>query len=104
VDVQTKRVAAGKLSNQATADGLEQDEHVDSHADAVVGIGQVARRADRKEAQHENDGGEADGEDLKVGMVANGAAWLAGVVPGEQHGKGYDEEERYRGKYAMAED
>lgn len=54
--------AASNVLDQATSNGLEEDEDVYGHANAVVGVGQAPRRADGEEAEDEDHGGEPDGE------------------------------------------
>jgi hypothetical protein len=102
--MQPKRVTAGQLPNQPTADGLEQNQDIDGNANSMMRVRQIAGRADGEEAEHEDDGGKANSQDLQVGMVVDGPPRSAGVEPDEEHGAGYNEEEGYRGENTMAED
>jgi len=55
---------AGYVSDEAATEGLEQNEHVDGHTNAVMRVRKVAWGTDCNEAENKNDSCEADGEDL----------------------------------------
>jgi hypothetical protein len=76
VDMHPERVTASELLDETTAYSLEQDQHINGNTNSMVRVCQVARRADGDESENENDGAEADGKDLKIGMVAHRGAWL----------------------------
>lgn len=69
----------------------------------MVWVGEVSRRADRDEAENEDDGAEKDSDDLKVGMVSDGVTRLAGVEPGNEYSDWDNEEEGDGGYHSVAE-
>lgn len=96
--------ATTDVLDETAADGLEEDQDVYGHADAVVGVRQASRRAHGDEAEDEDDGGEAHGEDLEIGMESCGGLSAGPAEPLLHDGCGYDEEKGHGGEDSVGRD
>jgi len=102
VDVQTER-AACNVPDHATTNSLNQYQDIYRHTDAVMGIGEVARRPDGDKSEDEDYGGETNGEDLEIGMVSDGRSGVTTIEANEERRYGQDEEKSNGGEHSMPE-
>lgn len=94
---------AGDFADKTATKSLNQNHDINSDADAMVRICEVSVWTDSDEAENEDDGAEADSEDLKVCMISDGVSRLARVESGNEDGNRDNEEEGDGGYHSVAE-
>lgn len=103
VEVNAERPTRDVL-DKPSANGLQQDHHIDGNANSMVGIGEISRRSDCNKTENKNNRGKSHSEDLEIGVVSDCGSWTLSVESDIKEGQRHQEEKGDGCQNSVSED